>query len=93
MVPCRWRCILGVLPDVYSTCSHKLLSHGNSAERVLWMLSVIYARLRHAAAAAAAEAGAAGGDGTTAGGVKQWRAPDKVRACRMMAGGLHHQHQ
>lgn len=78
-IPCCCRCILGVPPDMYSTCSHKLLSHGDIAERVLWMLSVIYARLRHAASAAAAEAGVGGG-GDTAGGVKQWRAPDRVRA-------------
>lgn len=67
----------GVPPDVYSTCIHKLLSHSDCAERVLWMLSVIYARLRFAADEAAAVTAASGAHGN-AGGAKQWRAPDKV---------------
>jgi hypothetical protein len=67
----------GVAADVYSSCIHKLLSRSSCEERVLWMLSVIYARLRYAADAAAAAAGAASGMQGT-GSVKQWNAPDKA---------------
>lgn len=68
--------LLGVAADVYSSCIHKLLSRSSCAERVLWMLSVIYARLRYAADAAAVAGAASGMQG--AGSVKQWNAPDKV---------------
>lgn len=67
----------GVPPDVYSTSIHKLLSHDDSPEHVLWMLSVIYARLRFAADAGTAAAAAMGAPALD-GGVKQWRAPDMV---------------
>jgi hypothetical protein len=72
-------CAPGVPADVYSTSVNKLLRHSDCSERVIWMLSVIYARLRHASEAA--ESAAAAGCGDQAGaaaGAKQWSAPDKV---------------
>lgn len=64
---------------MYSTSVNKLLRHMDCSERVIWMLSVIYARMRYAteAAQSAAAAGCEGAAGAAAG-AKQWSAPDKV---------------
>jgi hypothetical protein len=80
---------LGVPPDVYHQAIHKLLTQAVTLEPLLWGLSVVYARLRHAAAgqAAAAEVTppACIGQSTAepaaaapAAGAAAWQAPDQA---------------
>jgi hypothetical protein len=71
----------GVLPDVYHSAVHRLLTADGAAspQPALWALSVLHARIRHREAAARQAAAAAARPA-------EWKAPDTV--------GLHqHQHQ